>query len=107
MVIAYRAAGRRTVVIDRGNGSVVLQDGAAFRERRRTRRLAAYRAVAVWERRSPVDAGYFVSRYSVVLIGSDGPLPLLATGDEREALRVRNEIAAFLRMPDVPSGRPA
>ena len=96
MLLAVRAAGRRTVVIDRRNGSVVLEDSGALWTRHRSRSLAAYHAVAVWESRSAVDAGYYASRFTVVLLGNDGPLPLLATDDEHEAAAVRRDIEAFL-----------
>ena len=96
-IYAFRALARNAVVIDRRCDIVrIAAVGAPWRHRE-VRTLSDFDRVAVWERRTPIDTGYFASKYSIVLLGGKGPLPLLTTDDEREASAVRNEVALFLR----------
>jgi hypothetical protein len=97
LVIALRWLVRKTVVIDRQKGIASVASGWHLWRRRQVRALDEFDRVAVWERRTPIDAGYFASLYSIVLVGGKGPLPLLTTDDEKDASAVRDEVAAFLR----------
>jgi hypothetical protein len=94
---ALRALARNVVVIDRRNGIVRIATVGVSWRWREVRALEEFGRVAVWERRTPIDAGYYASRYSIVLLGGNGPLPLLTTDDENEAAAVRDEVALFLR----------
>lgn len=94
---ARRVFARNAVMIDRRSGIVRISTVASTWRRHDIRALGEFDRVAVWERRTPVDAGYFASRYSIVLLGGTGPLPLITTDDEREASAVRDEVALFLR----------
>lgn len=97
LALALRWLVRTTVVIDRRKGIIRIATVGALWCRREVRTLEEFDRVAVWERRTPIDAGYYASRYSIVLLGGKGPLPLLTTDDEKEASAVRDEVAAFLR----------
>jgi len=99
MAIASRALARIAVAIDCKNGVVCITTVGFLWRRRRVRALGEFDKVAVWERRTPIDAGYYASLYSIVLLGGNGPLLLLTTDDEKEASAVRDEVAAFLRFP--------
>lgn len=97
MIYALRALARNAVMIDRRCRIVRIATVGAPWRRRKVRAIDEFDRVAVWERRTPIDAGYYASLYSIVLLGGNGPLPLLTTDDEREALAVRDEVALFLR----------
>lgn len=96
-IYAFRALAWNAVVIDRRIGIVRITTVGAPWRRRKVRALVEFDRVAVWERRTPIDAGYYASLYSIVLLGGKGPLPLFTTDDEREASAVRDEVALFLR----------
>jgi len=97
MIGTLRAFARNIAVIDRRSGTVRIATVGTPWRRRKIRALGEFDRVAVWERRTPVDAGYYASLYSIVLLGGKGPLPLFTTDDEREAASVRDEVALFLR----------
>lgn len=94
---AVRSEERKAVVLDRQNDIVRKMTVGALRKRQEVRALGDFDRLAVWERRTPVDAGYHASLYLIVLLGSNGPLQLLTTDDEQEAAVLRDEIAVFLR----------
>jgi hypothetical protein len=94
---AFPAQMRTVVEIDRRSGIVSITTAGYLPNRRQVRQLHDVDRVAVWERRTRLNAEYFASQYSIVLLGVKGPLALLTTDDKREASTVRDEVATFLR----------
>lgn len=97
MAIASRALARTAVSIDRRSGVVSITTAGYLWNKRIVRFVGEFDKVSVWERRKLLSAGDYTSQYSVMLLGGNGPLPLLTTDDENEASTVRDEVAAFLR----------
>jgi hypothetical protein len=97
MALASRALARTAVSVERRSGVVSITTAGYLWRRRMVRSLGEFDRVAVWERRTVLDAGQYAAQYSVMLLGGNGPLPLLTTDDEREASAVRDEVTLFLR----------
>jgi hypothetical protein len=96
MALAARAIVRTVVTIDRTRGFVSIKTGGYLWNRQRVCALGEFERVAIWERRKLLNAGYYTTQYSVVLLGGKGALPLLTTDDERAASVVRDEVTLFL-----------
>jgi hypothetical protein len=96
LLLTLRSLARKTVVIDRRTGTIVLSAGGYAPGRKQIRSLQDFEGIAVWERRNPMDAGSYATRYSIVLLGGKGPFELVAMDDEKEAAEVRDGLAAFL-----------
>ena len=99
MALASRALARAVIVLDRRSGVVTITTAGYLWRRRRVRTLGEFDRIAVWERRKLLGEGSYATQYSVMLLGENGPLPLLTTADEREASAVGGEMAIFLHFP--------
>ena len=90
-------AKRGTVVaISRKEGTIRRVERSMFRRRSRIYPLGDFTVVALREKVNSGEEGFLTADYSLVLEGGERHFTLLSTHDREEAVRLQQELGAFL-----------